>query len=87
MHASLCRFLTCLVAQCRHWRAGRLAVDLDGQPLRARQPHGATCVVFDGLDQIDQAIGDVAATSAALDEIISTMNDGDAKHEDGWYLV
>ena len=41
-------------------------------------PHG---VVFNGLDQIDQALGDVAATSAALDEIIANMSDGGAKHE------
>jgi hypothetical protein len=41
-------------------------------------PHG---VVFNGLDQINQAIGDVAATSAVLDEIIANMSDGDAKHE------
>ena len=40
-------------------------------------PHG---VVFKGLDQIDQAIGDVTATSAVLDEIVN-MSDGDAKHE------
>jgi hypothetical protein len=38
-------------------------------------------VVFNGLDMIDQAIGDVAATSAVLDEIIINMRDGDAKHE------
>jgi hypothetical protein len=41
-------------------------------------PHG---VVFNGLDLIDQAIGDVTATSAVLDEIIANMSDGDAKHE------
>jgi hypothetical protein len=41
-------------------------------------PHG---VVFNGLDLIDQAIGDVSATSAILDEIIANMSDGDAKHE------
>jgi len=41
-------------------------------------PHGA---VFNGLDQIDQAIGDVGATSAVLDEIIANMSDGEAKHE------
>lgn len=41
-------------------------------------PHG---VVFSGLDLIDQAIGDVTATSAVLDEIIANMSDGDAKHE------
>jgi hypothetical protein len=41
-------------------------------------PHG---VVFSGLDQIDQAIGDVAATSAVLDEIIANMSDGDGKAE------
>ena len=35
-------------------------------------PHG---VVFNGLDQIDQAIGDVAATSAVLDEIIANMSE------------
>jgi hypothetical protein len=38
-------------------------------------------VVFKGLDLIDQAIGDVTATSAVLDEIIANMSDGDAKHE------
>jgi hypothetical protein len=41
-------------------------------------PHG---VVFNGLDLIDQAIVDVAATSAVLDEIIANMSDGDAKHD------
>jgi hypothetical protein len=41
-------------------------------------PHG---VVSRALDQIDQAIGDVAATSAVLDEIIANMSAGDAKHE------
>jgi hypothetical protein len=40
-----------------------------------------TGVVFNGLDLIDQAIGDVTATSAVLDEIIANMSDGDAKHE------
>jgi hypothetical protein len=47
---------------------------LDNRPV----PHG---VVFRALDQIDQAIGDVAVTSAVLDEIIVNMSDGDAKHE------
>jgi hypothetical protein len=41
-------------------------------------PHG---VVFKGLDQLDQAIGDVAATSAVLDEILANMSTGDDKHE------
>ena len=41
-------------------------------------PHG---VVFIGLDQIDQAIGDVNATSAVLDEILANMSEGDDKHE------
>jgi hypothetical protein len=41
-------------------------------------PHAAA---FHALDLIDQAIGDVAATSAVLDEIIANMSDGDAKHE------
>lgn len=41
-------------------------------------PHG---VVFKGLDLIDQAIDDVTATSAVLDEIIANMSDGDGKHE------
>jgi hypothetical protein len=48
-------------------------------PLDSRAvPNG---VVFNGLAQIDQAIGDVTATSAVLDEIIANMSDGDAKHE------
>ena len=38
-------------------------------------------VVFNGLDQIDQAIVDVAATSAVLDEILANMSEGDDKHE------
>jgi hypothetical protein len=38
-------------------------------------------VVFNGLDQIDQAIGNVTATSAVLDEILANMSDGDDKHE------
>jgi hypothetical protein len=37
--------------------------------------------VFKGLDRIDQAIGDVTATSDVLDEIIVNISDGDAKHE------
>jgi hypothetical protein len=41
-------------------------------------PHG---VAFRALDQIDQAIGDVASTSAVLDEIIANMSDGDGKAE------
>jgi hypothetical protein len=41
-------------------------------------PHG---VVFNGLDLIDQAIVDVAATSAVLDEILANMSDGDDKHD------
>jgi hypothetical protein len=62
-------------------RRGGRAAGLPGQHLRARQPHGANRVVFNGLDLIDQAIGDVTATSAVLDEIIANMSDGDAKHE------
>ena len=53
----------------------------NGQPLRARQPHVPHGLVFNGLDQIDQAISDLAATSAVLDEIIANMSDGDTKHE------
>ena len=41
-------------------------------------PHG---VVFNGLDLIDQAIVDVAATSAVLDEILANMSEGDGKAE------
>jgi len=41
-------------------------------------PRGA---VFNGLDLIDQAIVDVAATSDVLDEILANMSEGDAKHE------
>jgi len=32
--------------------------------------------VFNGLDHIDEAIGDVTATSAVLDEILANMSDG-----------
>jgi hypothetical protein len=41
-------------------------------------PHG---VVFNGLDLIDQAIVDVAATGAVLDEILANMSEGDGKAE------
>jgi hypothetical protein len=37
--------------------------------------------VFRGLDLIDIALSDVAATAAVLDEIIANMDDGDAKHD------
>ena len=37
--------------------------------------------MFNGLDLIDQAIGDVTATSAVLDEILANMSEGDDKHE------
>ena len=36
---------------------------------------------FHALDLIDQALGDVTATSGVLDEIITNMSDGDAKAE------
>jgi hypothetical protein len=45
---------------------------------RRTLPHG---VVFSGLDLIDQAIVDVAATGAVLDEILANMSEGDDKHE------
>ena len=37
-------------------------------------------LVFNGVDQIDRAISDVADTSAVLDEMIANMSDGDTKH-------
>ena len=37
--------------------------------------------MFNGLYLIDQAIGDVTATSAVLDEIVAYTSGDDAKHE------
>jgi hypothetical protein len=37
--------------------------------------------VFHALDLVDQALADVTATSAVMDEIIANMSDGDAKAE------
>ncbi len=47
---------------------------LDARPVT----HGT---VFRGLDMIDTALSDLAATAAVLDEIVANMSDGDAKHE------
>jgi hypothetical protein len=63
------------------WYGGRAAATLTASLDALDSRTLPQSVVFNGLDLIDQAIVDVAATSAVLDEILANMSEGDDKHE------